>query len=149
MDNICDFFGIENFSAKVIAFLIDFTAVLSILAQFLDVIQGEKEVYSGIVLPMVKKLMTKLNEFLLSDSMTSRTTASLLLKGVNKRLRFLFLSYILNSYTQFFLKIYATIGQCRPFVCNCSASKFQNCVLSQTFFGQNRKSFGSVEGEIG
>jgi REP element-mobilizing transposase RayT len=96
MDNICDFFGIKKFSANEIAFLIDFTAVLSILAQFLDVIQGEKEVYSGIVLPMVKKLMTKLNEFLLSDSMTSRTTASLLLEGVNKRLRFFFLSYILN-----------------------------------------------------
>jgi hypothetical protein len=43
MDNICDFFGIENFSAKVIAFLIDFTAVLSILAQFLDVIQGDDQ----------------------------------------------------------------------------------------------------------
>jgi hypothetical protein len=82
MDKICDFFGIEKFSTKEIAFLINFTWVLSILAQFLDVIQGEKEVYTGIVLPMEEKLMTKLIKFLLSDSMTSRTTASLLLKSL-------------------------------------------------------------------
>jgi hypothetical protein len=82
MDKICDFFGIEKFSTKEMAFLFNFTWVLSILAQFLDVIQGEKEVYTGIVLPMEEKLMTKLIKFLLSDSMTSRTTASLLLKSL-------------------------------------------------------------------
>lgn len=81
---VCKHLSIEEFTDKESEFLSDYLAVFKHITSFLDVMQGESEIYAGCIIPMLKVLMRKLNKAAVENE-NRNIFSQLLLEAIAKR----------------------------------------------------------------
>jgi hypothetical protein len=86
LNNLCTRLGLPKFARNEITFLNEYVSVMAPLARALDILQGEKKMYLGYLIPTLLNLRDKLSEKLSSTALTTcKPLAQALINGLDNR----------------------------------------------------------------